>query len=697
MKYIFCFFIIFFSIIYARTDCFQYSEKNSLGRSIRPVKDIYSISPSGHFYIHYDTTGSAAPNLVDIDLNGIPDYIDEVGIIADSANYVLVDIMGWKEEPSDDEGGYDIYIMNYAAGVYGYNYPDINNTSYLQIDNDYLGYSTKFDLTPLQIMRITVAHEYFHGIQWGYEENLGNNAYFYELTSMWFEDILIPDGNDYLDGWTDRLFNNPMLPFNATSSNRKGYELALFGHYLSSFIDQKGAISPKNSTILREIWEYYSSHSSSNAFNAVKHILDQNYNYSFSEIWIDFLSRNLFNGIYSNMDNKFYYYIDQSIADPLISTSKLVTLNYDNNEVSLFSNASTILSFYSEENSFLNFVTSSDDYHIKLAKISSSGDNILLDSLQSNIALYGKPDADDLHLFLSKDNEITTLDINIDYSIAETLPPWPPTNIALTQNYHKISIAWKQSPGPGSNLIYDIYRFSNTDTLLLGTTQSLNYEDFNRFIIDEEYSYFITCRNEFEESIASTPQQIIYRANFPEPPSNLNVITFQDSILLNWNHSNGPGDSLYYNIYKNNVFYDSTIDSLYIDNDINTSTNYSYSISSLNDEGESRLTPNISVISWPKLDSSYVNEFISVYPNPLISSYELSILFSLEEKDAPIINLIDINGKVIHRVKMQEYLKGYHRKKINFSKSKNISSGIYFISINFKNNYSLNKKIIFIN
>ena len=113
--------------------------------------------------------------------------------------------MGYTEEPFDGEGGYDIYIMSYAAGVYGYNYKDNGSTSYLQIDNDYVGFNSIFNLTPMQIMQITVGHEYFHGIQWGYRKNKSGNEYFYEMTSMWFEDILIPDGNDYIDGWADHL------------------------------------------------------------------------------------------------------------------------------------------------------------------------------------------------------------------------------------------------------------------------------------------------------------------------------------------------------------------------------------------------------------------------------------------------------------------------------------------------------------
>ena len=90
-------FIIFFSFLYPRGDCLQFAEKDILGSVVRPEKQPSSLSPSLHFRIHYDITsedGGTPPDLTDIlPQNGVPDYIDAVGIIADSARYILVDIM----------------------------------------------------------------------------------------------------------------------------------------------------------------------------------------------------------------------------------------------------------------------------------------------------------------------------------------------------------------------------------------------------------------------------------------------------------------------------------------------------------------------------------------------------------------------------------------------------------------------------
>ena len=50
---------------------------------LRPELDTFASSPSGHFYIHYDLDGINAPLPDDLNNNGIPDYIEAVGVAAD--------------------------------------------------------------------------------------------------------------------------------------------------------------------------------------------------------------------------------------------------------------------------------------------------------------------------------------------------------------------------------------------------------------------------------------------------------------------------------------------------------------------------------------------------------------------------------------------------------------------------------------
>ena len=293
--------LLFLTLIFARRDCLKYAERESLGRILdRPIRQDSTLSPNGYFFIHYDTTETnlseaGPPDLIDENQNGIPDYVDEVGVIADSARKVLIDIMGYQSEPFDADSIYDIYIMDYPSYKYGYNIPEDDGTSHLRIDNDFIPHSIGTDISPLDIMRITLVHEYFHAIHWGYRRNLGSNAYFYEMSAMWFEDVMVPEGNDYLGyTWINDLFDHPTRAFNDDSD--PGYELALFGHYLSSFIDPNGQFDAKQSTIMREIWQRYQD-SNSSAFSAVQNILINEYEIPFIEAWIDFISRNIYNGI----------------------------------------------------------------------------------------------------------------------------------------------------------------------------------------------------------------------------------------------------------------------------------------------------------------------------------------------------------------------------------------------------------------
>ena len=355
------FVLIFFSSLYAR-ECII-GKGDRLYRSSRPDKETYAISTSGHFYIHYDNNGNAAPNSLDINNNGVPDYIDEVGLIADSARYVLVDLMGYTAEPDDGDGVYDIYIMAYSPGTYGYSMKEGNGASYMKIDNDYTGFDSP--ASPLQLMQITVGHEFFHAIHFGYKHNFtSNEAYFFEMSSMWFEDLLVPNGNDYLL-WLDPLFNNPTAAFDDTGP---GYELALFGHYLSRITDTSGINDEKESSIIRYIWEHYST-SGSSPFASVQNIIE-NYGGTFIGNWCDFITLNLFNGI----DPSQYYYEDQDLIEPIqTNTENLSTITFD---LQLDEKSAAIRSFEMGENSAITLTTMSSQFELTTLYLST--DNTII-------------------------------------------------------------------------------------------------------------------------------------------------------------------------------------------------------------------------------------------------------------------------------------------------------------------------------
>ncbi|NQV38004.1 MAG: hypothetical protein HQ509_08385, partial [Candidatus Marinimicrobia bacterium] len=174
------------------------------------------------FRIHYTTQGSNGVDITDFNQNDIPDYIDSVMIVFEEVYQHEIDYLGYVLPPSDgnhpqslDNGGsehYDVYITSLSYGTYGYVQADReigdnpNSTiietnaysSYMVIRNNY----ENFPNTEINNLRVTVAHEFFHSIQFGYDA--WEEDWLMEATSVWMEESVYDDINDcyqYMISW----------------------------------------------------------------------------------------------------------------------------------------------------------------------------------------------------------------------------------------------------------------------------------------------------------------------------------------------------------------------------------------------------------------------------------------------------------------------------------------------------------------
>ena len=196
----------------------------------RPQSQTSIVSPGGFFRVHYDLTGN---NALGYDLNLLLQALD-------SAYNFEINFLGYPAPPSDGaEGGddkYDIYVQN-LAGLYGYTQfetkvTESRWTSFMVIDNDYVGYYS----TGINGARVTVAHEFHHGIQGGNYAPTGSNSpfrnsdvFYYEIASTAFEEFVFDDVNDYY-AYMPSYFQNPetAMPLN------DGYNLAIWNIYLQN-------------------------------------------------------------------------------------------------------------------------------------------------------------------------------------------------------------------------------------------------------------------------------------------------------------------------------------------------------------------------------------------------------------------------------------------------------------------------------
>jgi len=212
-----------------------------------------------HFLIHYTRSGKDAVPTKDANGDGVPDYVAEAASVAEFVRQTEIDTLKWAQPPADHgEGGdqrYDIYFRDIP--YYGYTQAsepigDNPHTSavetaaaysFLVLDNDYAG----FDGTPLLNLKVTIAHEFNHAIQYGYDSS-EPEIWLYESVAVWMESEVYPQIHDnwrYLSAWytvPDRC-----LPY-YSAQNSHVYGDWLFIRYLS---ERDGG----NATV-RRIWEH---------------------------------------------------------------------------------------------------------------------------------------------------------------------------------------------------------------------------------------------------------------------------------------------------------------------------------------------------------------------------------------------------------------------------------------------------------
>jgi len=170
----------------------------------RPSLQASYLSPSGAFRLHYDTTGTRKVPLANIDGDRVPDWIELAAHVADSVLQAY-GRMGYDTAVGDGGKQYDIYFLNLGTGsnpVYGLTYPGPDG--YLEVDNDYSegvyagawNGQLIFDSRGARGLRVTLAHELFHAVQFLYTAG-PTDQWWMEMTATSMEEVMYDDINDY--------------------------------------------------------------------------------------------------------------------------------------------------------------------------------------------------------------------------------------------------------------------------------------------------------------------------------------------------------------------------------------------------------------------------------------------------------------------------------------------------------------------
>lgn len=263
----------------------------------RPVLPLSYITPDNRFEIHYTLTGPDAVNPSSTNSAGVPDFIYEAGLAAQRAYKLLVDPDSLGMRPHANDNGadgpqFDFYINNRTNSEYGSTVPEFQGASgpaYCLIDNDFgPGYYTQ----GLDGLRVTVAHEYFHAVQLNYFLR-DEDVYFFEISSVWFEDYAYDDINDYysyLRSW----FRELDKPLNEPDGSHQ-YGSGIWLHYL---IKRLGTTE-----VVRLLWERVINEPS---VFAMRHVLQsQPFNLPFDQAMQEFYTWCFFTGYRADAEKYF--------------------------------------------------------------------------------------------------------------------------------------------------------------------------------------------------------------------------------------------------------------------------------------------------------------------------------------------------------------------------------------------------------
>ena len=364
--------------------------KNSLSQSDRVVLDqVFSrdimdtsiLSKKNNFRIHYNKSGSDAPNMTDKDKNGVPDFVDSVAYYFEFCLDKIVNVLGCEGlVPDSNQGGgneFDVYIKDLSSGTYGYtSYEDnievVNTvpkyTSYITIDNNFNDLYT----SGIDGMKITAGHELFHAIQLGRYGLWGDDVYYYEILSSWMETYLFPDVKDYYQ----------FLPTYFTTTTRppwkhSGYDLTLWGLFLS----QK--YSPD---VIKNILEGFKNYMPLMATEKALNNIGSNFANEFADFsnWVFFTSYRSKNG----------FYFKNAAEYPSVSGSSLKLVNFMSPTLTL--------------NSYL--IAFTNQYY----SIRYGNDTISIISSRANLnEAYDKTDTYGSSSFKISDNSSESMNINL--------------------------------------------------------------------------------------------------------------------------------------------------------------------------------------------------------------------------------------------------------------------------------------------
>jgi hypothetical protein len=202
-------------------------------------------TPEDNIRVHYSVSGPNVTVLTDNDQDGIPDFVQNVGDIAELSFATFHEELDFLMPLTDtllntDDGGspaFDFYLVDFNGngdghfGLDGCLQDSPACIGYMVVENDFSGYGYASLYTALEVV---VSHEIFHAVQAAYRGDFP--SWVSEGTAVWAEKRFDENStdflalaNNYLEDPSRSLHNPPTGPVPAFA-----YGTALFWDFLTT-------------------------------------------------------------------------------------------------------------------------------------------------------------------------------------------------------------------------------------------------------------------------------------------------------------------------------------------------------------------------------------------------------------------------------------------------------------------------------
>lgn len=215
--------------------------------------------------VHYVRTTDDAPDLTDADGDKVPDWVSTTLRVMERVWRAETGRLGYRPPPADaGRGGddkFDVYLADIGElGLYGYCAPEDGlpaqpqrARSYCVLDND----MAEFPGRPIDSLKVTAAHEFFHAVQFGYD--VGEDRWLMEASATWMEEQVFDGINDNRQFLGSGQLEFPWVPLDT-------YEWGGFGHY-GNWLFLERLAADFGPGVVKELWQGAAAQGKRNAYS----------------------------------------------------------------------------------------------------------------------------------------------------------------------------------------------------------------------------------------------------------------------------------------------------------------------------------------------------------------------------------------------------------------------------------------------